>query len=152
MPVAGEGPSPARGMIVGEAPTGREEHPFTDLAGRRLRIVLHAVGVKPKDVYMTYVVKETPRNDEGRVRRPNEQEIAEWLTILRGEVQHVDARAILALGTVAVKALTGIDGDLVPAGSKIGNVYTAWHPGSYLFNIEPWFAQVRPWAEAIGRG
>src|SRR5512138_2195840 len=134
--VPGEGPMPALGMIVGEAP-GKQEveqgRPFVGRSGKYLEGVLRALGVRREEVYITNVVKEWPIDSEGKTRRPFDVEVQEWAPILQGEILEVAPAAILALGRTAVNALTTIEGEKVPFGSKIGNVYTAWHP-SYLLH------------------
>lgn len=154
MMVPGIGPSPALGMIVGEAP-GRKEveagQPFVGPAGRLLDTALHAVGVLRSDVYVTNVVKELPLDSDERIRRPYSEEIEAWRTILEGEIENVAPAAILALGRTAASALTGLVGE-IPFGSKIGNVYVAWHP-AYLLRqrsgYDEWLEQIRGWAEAL---
>jgi uracil-DNA glycosylase family 4 len=153
--VPGEGPQPSRGMIVGEAP-GRKEvelgRPFVGQAGRLLDTVLRAVGINRSGVYITNIVKELPLDSEERIRRPYQSEIKAWLPILEGEIACTAPAAILALGRTAAISLCGLGGD-IPFGSKVGNVYTAWHP-AYLLrsrsDYEEWLEQIRPWAWAVG--
>lgn len=163
MPVPGEGPSPSLGMIVGEAP-GREEveqgRPFVGRSGKLLETALRAVGVTRESVFVTNIVKELPLDSEEKIRRPTQEEIEAWMPILQGEIANCAPAAILALGRTAAKALTGYD-DL-PFGSKVGNVYVAWHPAyvlrrggvtQFTFALGgrhgEWLQQIRPWAEAI---
>lgn len=156
--VPGSGPQPALGMIVGEAP-GRKEieqgAPFVGQAGKLLDSVLRAVGIERSTVYITNVVKDLPLDSEGRIRRPYPEEIAAWAAILDGEIQNTAPAAILALGRTASNVLTGLDGD-IPFGSKVGNVFTAWHPAYLLRNggenqalYGDWMEQVEPWARAV---
>lgn len=157
-------------MIVGEAP-GREEveagRPFVGRSGKLLETALRAVGVAREEVYITNVVKEWPRDSEGKTRRPYDEEVAAWREVLEGEILNTAPVAILALGRVATRALIPFEivGDEAPPfGSKIGNVYTAWHPSYVLRNggltapiglqiiggvAGDWLAQIRPWAEAL---
>jgi uracil-DNA glycosylase family 4 len=163
--VPGVGPQPAYGMIVGEAP-GREDEkegqPFVGRPGRLLDVALRAVGVIRSEVYITNVVKEISLDADGKIRAPTEEEVLEWSEILGNEILSTAPTAILALGRVATKSLTGIHPDNVPFGSKIGKVYTAWHPGDllrrgYISGYFPprasrygyWLDQIRPWAEAL---
>ena len=164
--VPGFGPQPARGMVVGEAP-GRKEveegRPFVGQAGRLLDSALRACGIPREQVYITNVVKELPLDSEGRIRRPYKEEVEAWRAILEGEIENTTPVAILALGRTAAQTLTGLEGD-IPWGSKIGNVYVAWHPayvvrhGGNVFWVGDswmstpygdWLAQIRPWAEAL---
>ena len=142
-------------MIIGEAP-GRKEvevgMPFCGQSGRLLETALKACGIDRRDVYITNVVKEMPLDEEGKIRRPTIEEMGDWSPILVGEIQVTQPEAILCLGKVAVQAVTFLQPDLVPAGSKIGNVYTAWHPAHVLrarSKQGEWFDQVRQWGRAI---
>lgn len=151
--VPGEGPQPAPGMIVGEAPGANEMEqgrPFVGRAGRELDGVLRALGIDRTTVYVTNVVKERPVNEEGKTRAPYDAEVEAWLSILHGEIEHTAPVAILALGKTAARAITDFP---LPEGSKVGNVYTAWHPAYILRRPglrEEWLEQIRPWAEALG--
>lgn len=170
MTVPGEGPQTCLGMVVGEAP-GRSEveqgRPFVGRAGKLLETALRAVGVARDGVYITNTVKKIPLDSEGRIRRPNQEEIEAWRSILEGEIQSTAPAAILALGRTAAYALT--DSWDLPFGSRVNfvaPVFTAWHP-SYLlhrghdeddplggpdgnaFTWAEWLVQIRPWAEAV---
>lgn len=152
--VPGTGPQPARGMIVGEAPDFEDEEkgwPFSGPAGRMLDTGLHAFGLDGTELYMTNVVKVVPQDDEGRIRRPTQEEIEEYRELLENEIQSTAPWAILSLGKTATHALTGLD---LPAGSKVGNVYTAWHPRYVLRERRTygiWLEQLRLWAEVLQR-
>lgn len=153
--VPGDGPQPALGMIVGEAP-GRKEvevgRPFVGSAGKLLDTALRSVGIPRERIYITNVVKELPLDSDEKIRRPHSEEIEAWRPILEGEIENTAPAAILALGRTAATALTGLSGE-IPFGSKIGNVYVAYHPayilrtGSTLY--EDWLEQIRPWAECL---
>lgn len=157
--VPGKGPQPAAGMIVGEAP-GRKEvaagEPFIGPAGQNLDTVLYALGVRRDEVYVTNVVKELPLTTDNAIRRPNPSEVEAWLPILQSEIEQTAPVAILALGRTAIEALTDIEGEKVPFGSVVGNVYTAVHPSYFLhggqdYDFAEWLEQIRPWAEALGK-
>lgn len=156
--VPGEGPQPAIGMIVGEAP-GRKEvevgRPFVGAAGRVLDTVLRGVGIPRERIYITNVVKELPLDSDERIRRPYAEEIEAWLPILEHEIEVTAPAAILALGRTAANTLTRLEGE-IPFGSRVGNVYVAWHPAYLLRNgsddgdkWSDWLEQVRSWAEAL---
>lgn len=153
MPVAGEGPQPCFGMIVGEAP-GREEdregRPFVGRSGRLLDTALRAIGIERSEVYVTNVVKDLPLDAEDKIRRPTEEEIAAWLPILAGEIEKTAPAVILALGRTSTNALLsrlhGVTGN-IPFGSVVGNIVVAWHPAFVLRNsadFENWLRQLDP--------
>jgi uracil-DNA glycosylase family 4 len=145
-------------MIVGEAP-GKDEvklgRPFVGQSGKLLDSALHAVGIDRSTVFVTNVVKEIPLDDEGMIRRPNEEEIQNWLPILYGEIEQGSPAAILALGRTASQTLCNfpVKEAFIPFGSKVGYIYTAWHPAHVLYqgrsNMTEWLDQIRPWAEAL---
>lgn len=151
--VPGEGPQPCLGMIIGEAP-GRDEvaagRPFVGASGKLLAATLRSFGVERGEVYITNVVKELPLDDENQIRRPYTEEVAEWGEVLQGEILNTAPRAILALGRTASDALTHHAG--LPFGSKVGNVYTAFHPAHLLYQrsvMDVWLAQLNLWVEAF---
>lgn len=157
--VPGEGPQPAHGMIVGEAPGKKEVEagrPFVGRSGQFLETALKSCGIDRSKVYITNVVKEIPLTSAGKIRAPYPEEIEAWRSILEGEVESTAPSAILALGRTAVSTLTGLDGERVPFGSVVGNIYTTWHP-SYILQYgqgdrEQWFEHVRAWAETLWLG
>jgi uracil-DNA glycosylase family 4 len=154
--VGGEGPRPALGMIVGEAPGFTEEkegRPFVGKSGKLLDAALASLGVPRESVYITNVVKTVPVDEDGRIRKPTPDERKEWSGLLLSETWDVAPVAILALGRTASDDMTGYEG--VPMGSKIGNVYTAYHPAYVLRGGMPqheWLEQLTPWAEAVKNG
>lgn len=156
--VPGEGPQPCLAMIVGEAP-GKEEvaqgRPFVGKSGKALETALKAMGLARDDCYITNVVKELPLDASGRIRRPYAEEIIAWEPVLVGEIENTAPRSILALGRTASQQLVGWpEAEIqIPFGSKIGNVYTAWHP-AYLLRKgmgpwSEWLDQIHPWAESL---
>lgn len=168
--VPGEGPQPCLAMIIGEAP-GHDEvaqgRPFVGKSGRLLESVLRSFGIAREEVYITNVVKELPLDVENRIRRPLQDEIDQWMPVLRGEIFSTAPQAILCLGRTASDAVTGHRN--LPFGSKIHpNLFTAWHPSyvgrqigfitSFIYmpiympkELKEWREQLRPWAEAFKR-
>lgn len=154
--VPGDGPQPCQGMIVGEAP-GRDEvaagRPFVGASGKLLESALRSFGIARDEVYITNVVKELPLDLENRIRRPWPEEITDWEAVLSAEIFHTAPAAILALGRTASDALLPSEG--LPFGSKVDNVYTAWHPAYFLYKrageeryMTDWMLQLKPWVEA----
>lgn len=153
MPVAGEGPQPCLGMIVGEAPGKEEEklgRPFVGRSGALLDTALRALGIVRQDIYVTNVVKELPLDAEGMIRRPTPEEIEAWMPILAGEIEKTAPAVILALGRTSTNALLSRLHDVsgnIPFGSVVGNVVVAWHPAYVLRNrsdYSTWLTQLNP--------
>lgn len=162
--ISGEGPQPALGMVIGEAP-GRDEikygRPFVGKAGSLLDTALHAVGIQRDEVYITNVVKELPLDSDGKIRRPTPGEVLDWWPILEGEIASTAPAAILCLGRTAGNAvahhLYGLEGDVPFKTALGGQAFVAWHP-AYLLRgghgsagYRDWLAQLLPWAEAVIR-
>ena len=155
-------------MIVGEAP-GRKEvaagRPFVGRAGKLLDSGLRTAGVDRAQVYITNVCKVLPETADGKIRAPSASEVEAWKPILEREIEATSPAAILALGRTAIGALTG--NSAVPWGSRIGNVYCAYHPAfllrlgaggalhawtmsdDNLDVLEDWHNTIREWADAI---
>jgi DNA polymerase len=94
-------------VIVGEAP-GRQEviegRAFVGKAGRRLNQALAASGVERTAVYVTNAVLCHPAGNQSP---PPRDAIAACHARLIHEVSQRAPQKVLALGTVAAKALTG---------------------------------------------
>jgi uracil-DNA glycosylase family 4 len=153
--VPGEGKQPAAGLICGEAP-GRDEvkagRPFVGKSGKLLDTALRSFGIAREDIFITNVVKDLPLDSDGRIRRPYDEEIEAWRSILEGEIQHTAPKAILALGKTAWKALTDTE---TPdwAGGRLGIVFGAYHPSYVLRSGNAqyayWLSQMEPWAKEV---
>jgi uracil-DNA glycosylase family 4 len=104
--VPGVGDVLSRVVLIGEAP-GRDEdrlgEPFVGRAGKELNSALEIIGVPRESVYITNVVKYRPPNN----RKPNDEEIHEWLPILNREIAIIEPIAVLLMGATALKAVVG---------------------------------------------
>lgn len=111
--VAGEGPSGARLMIVGEQPGDREDlegRPFVGPAGALLDEALHEADIDRDSVYLTNAVKHFKYTLRGKRRihqRPNADEIESCRWWLDREREIVSPTVLLALGATAARAVTG---------------------------------------------
>jgi DNA polymerase len=111
--VFGDGPVPARIMLVGEQPgdvEDREGAPFVGPAGQLLRQALAEAGIDPAGVYLTNIVKHfkwEPRGKRRIHKRPNHAETAACRFWLDGEIAQVRPAIIVALGATAANALIG---------------------------------------------
>ena len=101
----GEGPIPAKFMVIGEAPTpmaqsiGRPFPANTD-SGRVLDKWLSYIGLERDDAYITNLVKCPKLNDHW------EQQIRACLPWLEGEIQAVKPRLMITLGGEVHKRFT----------------------------------------------
>lgn len=156
--VAGEGPTGARMVLVGEQPGDEEDlkgRPFVGPAGRLLDQLLGEAGIDRKSVYVTNAVKHFKWEPRGRRRihkTPAQQEVAACETWLRGELARLRPRVVVALGATALRALSA---DAGPVGKARGEtlrteeglpLVATWHPSALLrardHSVEKMRAQV----------
>ena len=95
MPNHGDGPIPARLMIVGEAWGEEEERegvPFVGNSGKELNKMLHEVGIIRAECYVTNVVN----------LRPPANDLSNWIAFKKDAVtsQHVEWRGLWVLPAV----------------------------------------------------
>jgi uracil-DNA glycosylase family protein len=113
--VFGEGPAPARVMIVGEQPGDQEDkegHPFVGPAGRLLDAALEEAGIDRGTVYVTNAVKhfkwERGEKTKRRIhKKPNVSEIRACRPWLDQEMKLVKPEVVVCLGATAAQALLG---------------------------------------------
>ena len=140
--VNGDGPVNAAIMLVGEAPGAQEDEsgkPFVGRAGKFLESVLDDNGVNRESVFITNVLKCRPPSN----RRPDDDEIKSCMPYLSEELRKVRPKIVVALGFVAIKAITGsseklgeIIGreiDVVLDGMKL-RVVPCYHPSAAMRN------------------
>ena len=111
--VPGEGPAPARLMMVGEQPGNDEDlkgHPFVGPAGRMLDRAIADAGLDRKMIFVTNAVKHfkfEPRGKRRLHKRPNAYEIERCRWWNEIERKLVKPELIVALGATAARSLTG---------------------------------------------
>ena len=113
--VFGQGPVPARLMLVGEQPGDQEDlrgEPFVGPAGRILDQALEAAGIDRETVFVTNVVKHfkwrpAPSGKRRLHERPNRTEIGACLPWVESELALVRPEALVLLGATATAALVG---------------------------------------------
>jgi uracil-DNA glycosylase len=147
--VVGEGPLPARLMLVGEQPGDQEDRqgrPFVGPAGRVLERALAQLGWAREGVYVTNAVKHFKFELRGKRRMhktPAQREAAACLHWLDDEIELVQPQAIVAMGATAALSLLG---RLVPVQRERGHWFTradgirvlvTLHPSALLRVQEP---------------
>jgi uracil-DNA glycosylase len=111
--VAGEGPTQARMVLVGETPGDEEDktgRPFVGPAGVLLDQALLAAGINRQKVFVTNVVKHFKWEPRGKRRlhaKPSSREIAACRPWLEAELELIRPRVIVCLGATAAQALLG---------------------------------------------
>ena len=102
--VFGEGPPQARLMFIGEAPGAEEDlqgRPFVGEAGQLLDKMLHKLGLRREDVYITNIVKSRPP----RNRDPEPDEVEACLPFLFKQIDSIRPLVIVTLGRIATQNL-----------------------------------------------
>jgi DNA polymerase len=111
--VFGEGAPEAEVMLVGEQPGDHEDRtgrPFVGPAGRLLDEALERAGIDRERVYVTNVVKHFKWVSRGKRRihqSPSVGEVNACLPWLTRELEIVNPRLVVALGSIAGRALFG---------------------------------------------
>jgi len=136
--VPGEGNPAARFVVVGEAPGATEDElgrPFVGKSGDLLTKILEAIGFKREDVFICNVLKHRPPGN----RNPSKDEIVACRPFLLRQLELLDAKVILALGTFAAQTLLETDS---PIGKLRGiehryhgiPLVATYHPAALLRN------------------
>lgn len=111
--VFGEGPAPARLMIVGEGPGADEDgvgRPFVGRAGRLLDRLLADAGIRREDAWLTNVVRcrpSIPSPTGRRNRAPTRGEILACDLWMGQELRFVSPEIIICLGAIPARVLIG---------------------------------------------
>ena len=143
--VFGEGPAPARVMLVGEQPGDVEDRrgvPFVGPAGKLLRELLGEVGLRERDTYLTNAVKHFKWQPKGTRRihdTPNWTEVSACDVWLRAELALVRPKVLVCLGRTATQALLGRDARVTALRGRVLDVpelampvVVTFHPSAVL--------------------
>lgn len=136
--VPGEGNPQARFVVVGEAPGATEDElgrPFVGKSGDLLTKILEAIGFKREDVFICNVLKHRPPAN----RNPNSEEIHACRPFLLRQLELLEPKVILCVGTFAAQTLLATD---APIGKLRGVVHryhgiplvATYHPAALLRN------------------
>lgn len=123
--VFGTGSPEADIFFCGEAPGADEElvgDPFVGKAGQLLSKIITAMGLSKESVYIANILKWRPQHDKPYGNRPPTQdEMRFCLPYLRAQIEIIQPKVIVALGSTAVAGLLGPDPD-----RKMGKVRGTW--------------------------
>ena len=152
----GEGPVPARVMIVGEAFGEEEERtgkPFVGASGKLLNSLLHEIGLMRSECYVTNLVNSRPLNNDisnwiaAKKKDVTSEHVAlrdkyvkpiivEGFTSLKREISLVKPSVIITLGNTSMWALTGSWGIMKWRGSILDfegiPLIPCYHPAAIL--------------------
>lgn len=134
-------------FFCGEAPGGDEEiqgEPFVGRAGQLLTKMIGAMGLKRQKVYIGNILNWRPEM-EGRKnktsirqtgnRAPTEEEMSFCLPYLRAQLEVVQPKVIVALGSTAASGLLGFG-----SFKSLGSIRGRWH----AFNGVPLMVTYHP--------
>jgi uracil-DNA glycosylase len=142
--VSGEGPRHATIMLVGEQPGDEEDrrgHPFVGPAGRLLDEAIEEAGLTRGAVYITNAVKHfkwEPRGKRRLHKKPGLREINACNVWLEQEITEIAPETIVALGSTALRALTGATLTIAVArGAELrhgqgARLIASYHPSAIL--------------------
>lgn len=164
MPRMGMGIAPSKVMIVGECYGDQDERsgePFMGNSGAELNRMLHEAGIMRTECYLTNVVNARPlNNDLGNWIAAKKKDItsnhiqwngkyvlpivAQGAERLAREIEMVQPNVIIALGNLALFALTGAWGVLKWRGSQLNalpaygkrKVIPTYNPSAVLYQWE----------------
>ncbi len=111
--VPGVGPERARIMLVGEQPGDQEDlagQPFVGPAGQLLERAMTQAELERRHIYLTNAVKHfkwEPRGKRRMHKTPAQREVEACSYWLDSELAQVQPEVIVALGSTALKAVTG---------------------------------------------
>ncbi|MFD2191144.1 UdgX family uracil-DNA binding protein [Pistricoccus aurantiacus] len=137
--VFGEGPVPARIMLIGEQPGDNEDlagKPFVGPAGELLNRALAAAGLSRQELYITNTVKHFKFRPQGRRRlheRPSQEEIDACSPWLEAEIERVQPSIIICLGMTAARAQLGENVQIARDRGKL----LARQGRQYLITVHP---------------
>jgi DNA polymerase len=143
--VLGEGPAPAKMMLVGEQPGSAEDatsRPFAGPAGPLLNAALEEAEIPRDQVYLTNVLKHfkcEQRGDRRMHAKPTAFEIHACRGWLEAEVRIVAPQVIVCLGAVAAQVFLGrkfrlkeSHGVLLDGTPWAPRVVATYHPSALL--------------------
>jgi uracil-DNA glycosylase len=142
--VSGEGSRLAGLMLVGEQPGDEEDlrgHPFVGPAGRLLDEALSEAGLDRDSAYITNAVKHfkwEPRGKRRLHKKPGLREINACNVWLEQEITEIAPGTIVALGSTALRALTGTTLTIAVArGAELrhrrgARLIASYHPSAIL--------------------
>jgi uracil-DNA glycosylase family protein len=144
--VPGAGPVQAALMLVGEQPGDQEDLaglPFAGPAGKVLDDALRQAAIERQSAYLTNAVKHfkwEPRGKRRIHKTPAQREVDACNPWLRKELADVAPDVVVALGSTALRALTGradlalsqVQGQALRLGERW--LVATWHP-SYVLRL-----------------
>lgn len=165
MKVLTEGPPDAKIMLVGEAPGKAEDEsgkPFQGLAGQTLNNLLGQAGIARYQCLVTNVARERPPANkisfffEDKKCTIPKAKLIGWISELKQEIELYKPNIIIALGSIALWALTGekkisdFRGYVLPCTLVPGRkVLATYHPQAVNYEWKLYFQTVLDLRKAL---
>ncbi len=131
--VPGEGPLDSDVMMIGQAPGKNEDierRPFIGASGKFLDRLIRIAGLRRESVYIVSVVQFFPP----RNRMPTRREIDTCKGFLFRQIDIINPRFVILLGSVACKTVLGLDNIAANHGKVVrrgGRTYVlSMHPAA----------------------
>lgn len=139
--VPGQGPLQPQVMLVGEAPGSLEnakQVPFIGMAGQQLNKILIKVGLNPRSLFITNVVKYWPQETVGKTRTPTDEELELCRDYLLQEIDIVRPHFIGLMGLSAIRTIfPGTANVYSVNGQVLDKKYVPlYHPAACLYAKE----------------
>jgi len=160
-----EGPPDAKIMLVGEAPGKAEDEsgkPFQGLAGQTLNNLLGQAGIARYQCLVTNVARERPPANkisfffEDKKCTIPKAKLIGWISELKQEIELYKPNIIIALGSIALWALTGekkisdFRGYVLPCTLVPGRkVLATYHPQAVNYEWKLYFQTVLDLRKAL---
>lgn len=139
--VFGEGNPAAEVVVVGEAPGFEEDRtgrPFVGPAGKLLDLLLMSAGFPREQVYICNVLKCRPPNN----RDPLEDEVEQCSAFLRGQLELIAPRVLLAVGKFAARTLLETEASIGKLRGRVhayrGTPLVATYHPAFLLRSPQW--------------
>ena len=134
--VFGVGDPHAELMFVGEGPGADEDakgEPFVGRAGQKLNEMIRSIGLQREQAYIANVVKCRPPGN----RDPEPDEVATCSPFLFAQIEAIQPKVIVTLGSPATKTLLGTRAGITALRGKWGSfrgipVMPTFHPAYLL--------------------
>jgi len=147
-------------MFITDAPGFNEElkgYPFAGSAGEKLDGILKAMGLSRNDVYITHLVKFRPSmpNQTTANRAPTEAEIHSFSAFIDAEINIVQPKIIISLGTATSQHLLDSINDIDHLREKFHTISRFSTPikvtyqPSYLLNNEAREDKRKVWEDML---
>ncbi len=132
--VPGEGNLNARIFMVGQAPGKNEDvmkRPFVGRSGKLLESLINDMHMKRESIYITSVVQFFPPKN----RAPTDEEISICLPYLLKQIEIVNPKIIVLLGSIAARTMVPVKSIMKEHGKLfLDKYFVTLHPAAALRN------------------